>query len=384
MKPLLIAVNPEYFYKVLEWKKIEYEKIGHLFKSKGFTNYNHLIDINRVFSTSPRGDLVDRTCTINSPLKFKVNRPWQIPTANISFDKFVENRVNLYTQTNSKLNLCWSGGIDSTCMIVGFLKYATNLSQLRVLYTPYSLYEHKEFYEFLQKNYPEIEYVDLSGTVYIDRQFDGLFISGHGSDEFTASVDESFYDALRNGINTNWKDYFLSKNSDTKLIDFCEEHFAKSGRTIKTILEARWWFYSSTKTQYFVADYSTFTMNQPTAKVTDTSGFFDSFEFESYVYYNLESIIDNNSYQSYKHFMKEYIFAFDGDKNYFENSKKHNSGQFKIYLHKKLAMLDLRWVALLEDNTAIRTKNLPLFSKKEFAQMYGNSLDYLFNEPEYE
>ena len=189
---------------------------------------------------------------------------------------------------------------------------------------------------------------------------------------------------MGNGINTNWKDYFLSKNPDTKLIDFCEEHFLKSGRNIKTILEARWWFYASTKTQNFIADSSTFTMNQLNAKVTDTSGFFDSFDFESYVYYNLESIVDNNSYQSYKQFMKEYICAFDGNKNYFENARKHNSGQFKIYLRKKLAMLDLRWVALLEDNTAIRTKNLPLFSKKEFEQTYGNSLDYLFNEPDYE
>jgi hypothetical protein len=67
--------------------------------------------------------------------------------------------------------------------------------------------------------------------------------------------------------------------------------------------------------------------------------------------------------------------------DYLENSVKKDSIQFGNYRLKKTELLDLRWICILEDATVISTPNLPLFSKKEFDNKYGTTLDYLFNYP---
>lgn len=122
--PLLSSINFRFFTRLFEWKNIPYEKVHRLIKVDGFTNYNHLIDVNKIFSAAPMGELVDRTCTVKSPLNFKVFRPWQAPGVQQSIDDVFECRVKFYTDQNCLLNLFWSGGADSTAMVVSFLKHS--------------------------------------------------------------------------------------------------------------------------------------------------------------------------------------------------------------------------------------------------------------------
>ena len=61
MKPLLSAINTEYFHRILDWQNKPYTIAGKLAKVDGFDSYNKLIDINSVFSSSPFGEPVDRT-----------------------------------------------------------------------------------------------------------------------------------------------------------------------------------------------------------------------------------------------------------------------------------------------------------------------------------
>jgi len=369
MSSLLLAINPDYFYRLLEWKGVPYKRIGDLAMVPGFDNYNQLIKLNSIFSTHPSGNPVDRTEQINGPFNFGVLRPWQAPSQPLDLDQVISQRVNHYTSTDKKLNLCWSGGIDSTCLVAGFLKNTTHLDQLRVLYSPYSVYENREFFEYLQKNYPALEMTDISGDVYLETVFDGIMINGHGGDEFTASIDESFFDAVgKQGLDKPWKEFV----QDPELLDFCEKFFATAGRPIDTVLEARWWFYAVTKSQIFAPRDSMFS-------TTETSAFFDCKLFEDYMWYNTDKIIPDNDYSTYKQFLKQYIHSFDSNDNYLRYARKVNSPQFIFYVRKKTALLDQQWIACLTDNTIIRTPNLPLFSKLEFDRTYGDRLDYLFN-----
>lgn len=380
----LLATNPQYFSKILKWKNIPYEFVGNLYKVTGFNNYNRLIDTNSIFSTYPFGEIVDRTKTTNMPFKYKVLRDWKIPESCLSFEDLMFNQVMRHVCSNKKINLCWSGGIDSTAMLVAFLKHAPELSQLRVIYSPFSIYENREFITMLQKDYPEIELLDISGTVYLDTQFDGIFINGHGGDEFVGSLDDSFYDKVGgDGLYKPWKDYFQEQGK-SDLIEFCENNFAKSGKSIETLIDARWWFYASNKSQVFQISDNIFLTNQKNNKIEDTIGFYDNYDFESYMYFNPHLIIeDRYDYRTHKKFMKKYIFDFDKNEDYFKNKSKSNSLQFAWYTYKKICMLDIRWVARLADSSIIKTPNLPFFSKKEFDSIYGNTLDYLFNEPDH-
>jgi len=381
MRPLLLATNPEYLHKILNWKGISYEFAGNLFKINGFNDYNNLIDINSIFSSYPFGEVVDRTNTVYSPLKYKVLRDWKIPTTSLSFEDIMYNQVMRHICSNRKINLCWSGGIDSTTMLVGFLKHTPDLSQLRVLYSPFSVYENRDFLELLHRDYPQVETLDISGTIYMDNHFDGLMLIGHGGDEFVSSLDDSFYEKVGgDGLYKPWKDYFREQNQD-RLIEFSENYFAKAGKPIETLLDARWWFYASTKSQVFQIADNVFLTNQKDTKIEDTIGFYDNYEFEAFMYFNPQLIIENrHDYRTHKNFMKKYIFEFDKSEDYFINKSKSNSIQFAWYTLKKICMRDMRWIARLSDSTIIKTPNLPFFSKKEFDSLYGDSLDYLFNE----
>lgn len=369
MKPLLLATNPQYFYRLLDWKNKSYTRVGHLAMLPGYDSYNKLIELNALFSNSPTGDPVDRTCNLQGPFNFGVTRKWEQPTHSQTLDEVIEQRVRHYLNTNKYLNLCWSGGIDSTCLVAGFLKHAKHLDQLRILYTPFSIYENRNFFEFIKKNYPKLELLDMSGDVYLDKEFEGTLVNGHGGDEFTASLDESFFE--RHGydvINKPWR----SLIQDPELQDFCKNFFALAGRPIDTVLEARWWFYSVAKSHVFAPKDSLFTSSE-------SSAFFDCKEFEDYMWYNTDKIITGANYNTYKKFLKQYIYNFNHDDHYFDTAQKFNSFQFRWYTWKKSELKGQQWIACLTDNTLIRTPSLPLLSRLEFEQTYGDSLEYLFN-----
>jgi hypothetical protein len=369
MKPLLLTINPEYFYRTLDWHHQPYQLVGKLARVEGFDRYNNFIDLNAVFSSQPAGDPVDRTSTVTGPFAFAVQRPWQAPTFNGDLEQVFEHRVKTLVNSGKTLNLCWSGGIDSTSMVVAFLKHAKNIDQLRVCYCTYTLYENRDFFEFLTKNYPTLEMLDISGDVYLDTVFDGIMVNGHGGDEFTASLDESFFDAVGyEGLHQPWQTLI----KDPVLQEFCTEYFKLAQRSIDTVLEARWWFYAATKSQVYAPRDSVFATN------ASTSAFFDCQEFEDYMWHNTDKIIAGNDYRLYKEFLKKYIYEFDQNDNQYTLAKKVNSPQFIWYTNKKIELLGQQWIAYLEDGTRIQTPSLPLLSEREFKNTYGDSLEYLY------
>jgi hypothetical protein len=385
MNPLLLAINPDYVDKIMSWRNVSFSKAGSLVKIAGFDRHNMLIDINSIFSFFPYGDIVDRTSSVAAPFNFKVVRPWTAPLGSDSLDQVMADRVKFYTDQNCHLDLFWSGGIDSTAMVVSFLTHSPDLAQLRLIYTPFSLYENRDFFEFVTKKFPNLQTLDISGDVYINNNFNGIVITGHGGDEFTASLDETFFDRIGGtiGLDQDWRDFFLKESGNHQLIDFCEEYFQKSGKPINTVLEARWWFYALNKSQVFAPRDMSFLLNQQDTSLDKFSAFFDCQEFESYMWHNTDKIIEpGGDYKTYKKFLRHYIYQFYNNLDFLNNTSKISSMQIQWYRLKKIELLGLQWICILEDASVIRTDNLPLLSKKEFTAKYSNSLDYLFNTPD--
>jgi len=378
----LTVINPEYQNKILKIKNIKFETVGKIFKVHEFDEHNFLVDINSIFSSFPAFGLVDRSGTVTQPLNYYVPRPWITPDQNYSLDRAAQLIVDQYKPTNHKINIMWSGGIDSTFIVTAFLKHHDDLSQLRILYSPWSTYEHPEYLEFLKK-FSQIELIDVSGDVYLSNQaFDGIYIVGDGGDESHASLDESFFNKYGlDTLNSNWIDFFRQRNKDEKFIEFCMKFFQLSGREINTVLEARWWFYIcckfygtffETKWPYFLCGYDNF---DPKRLIS----FFDNEYYQSFAYHNTDKIIVGNNYNQWKQILKDYCYEFDRIENWYLTHRKINSTQLSDYNYKKLSLLDRRWVMLLNDGTRISTASLPFLSSYEFKNQYGNSLDYLFN-----
>jgi len=381
---LVKSINSRYSKKLLEYNNFEIiNTFGQLHQVNGFDKYNQLININSLFSNFPKHEPVDRTETCLGPIRHTVDRVWTIPAQELSLETALQRRVDnicrLYSK--QKINLFWSGGIDSTCFVVAFLQYATDLSQFRVLFSPWSIYEHPDFFKLLQSR--SIETVDISGDNYFNLDLDGVYISGNPGDELHGSLDQSFFDA--NGydfLHSSWKDFFYRQLPDTKFIDFCEEYFLASGKNISTILEARWWFYISSKLVGLI--------NQRTLPLLTAEhdcfdpkrllGFFDCDEYEGFVYFNVDKLITSRSYSSWRQFLKDFCYRYDKNDHWRINKTKFNSAQLVIYQHKKQFLNNSRNLMILENGHQVATQNLPFFSRQEWDEI-KHKYQYVFRTP---
>jgi hypothetical protein len=382
--PLVRAINPFYQQKLMLMKGFDLlPPIGQLFPVRGFDDFNQLITLNSVFSTQPRYGIIDRTQTVQQPIDYHVGRPWQVPDQELTLDQAIELTVRDIEQAcRGTINVLWSGGIDSTFAITGLLKHRSQHQPLRVLYSPWSTYEHPEYLHFL-KQFNNVECVDISGTVYLSfDQFDGVFVVGDGGDELHASLDESFLETHGwQVLDRPWIDFFRQLGHSDSFIEFCNKFFSHAGRPIITVLEARWWFYMTCKfSGIFEQTKVPFFVNHlGGTDVSRVIQFLDNDHYQKFIYYNTDKIVNIGDYTTWRQILKDYCCEFDGLETWRSTHKKVHSRQFNFYGLKKLALTNNRWLMTLSDGTRITTPSLPLFSAKEFDAKYGNSLDYLFN-----
>lgn len=357
--------------------------IGKIYFVNGFPEFNHLVTLNGIFSNYPRFNIVDRTQTVKNPINHYVGRPWAIPDQKITLDQAAQSRVNdIVNMHSGTITVLWSGGIDSTFIVTAFLKHRPRDCRLRVLYSPWSTYEHPAYLDFL-KTHDDVECVDISGEVYMSLDHDdAVYVVGDGGDESHASLDESFIESHGwEVLNQSWVEFFKKLGHSEEFIEFCKKFFSHSGRPIDTVLEARWWFYlickfdgtfSETKIPFF-------TNNNGGTEISKLIRFFDTDHYQKFIYFNTDKIVADSDYTSWRQILKDYCCEFDGLVEWKNTHRKVNSRQFMFYSLKKLSLTDQRWLMILEDGTRIATPSLPLFSAKEFRNRYGNTLDYLFN-----
>jgi hypothetical protein len=176
------------------------------------------------------------------------------------------------------------------------------------------------------------------------------------------------------GLLSDWKNDFYKQTQDVKFLEFCEEFFSWSGKKLDTVLEARWWFYTNCKIQKYPALAANVTNDDQPLPIA----FYDSYEFEHYMYFNMDKIITSSNYATYKKFLKKYIYEYDQNVSYFKNKMKTNSGQMVMYGKKRGLLKNKEYIMLLDNGERIRTANLPLLSEREYRAQYGDRLNYLF------
>jgi hypothetical protein len=304
-------------------------------------------------------------------------KPWILPSdsvAKISIAEVFELTVNEISTTKQKINLLWSGGIDSTAMVVSFLKHSESLDQLRIIHSVASRKENPYFFLLLQQ-YPQLEVIEMGGDYYMEKILDGIVVNGAAADDLLASIDESFLqDVGTIRLNQSWKDFFLKKTKSVEFVNYCEEFFGRSKRPIDTVLEARWWFYMICKMS---AESHSGGILTP-GNVTVVS-FYNSQRFEDYMYFNTDKILPGKKYNSYKQFIKDYILEFDNNPHYNKHKLKENSGQLALYKKKKDILQNTQSIIYLNDGARVFVDSLPFLSESVYRQKYGSSLDYLFN-----
>jgi hypothetical protein len=378
-QPRLLFISPKYQDFLCRWHgKTPLEKIHNLIKIENFNGHNSLVDINAVFSSAPSGCPYDRSGNVQSIFNYKNFRPWTPPTNKLSLDMALQLRVNELLSSGQKINLFWSGGIDSTAMLVAFLKHTSNLGQLRIIYSPFSTYEHPGYLDFLKKF--NLELLDISGDTLYDTTIDGIMVTGDGGDEMHASLDQSFFELYHDRLHMPWQDLFYKKKPDDQFIEFCSSWFDKIGRDINTILEARWAFYAIAKNRCILSNKYRLYANQPNFSHENLLGFYDCQEFEEYIYHNIDHII-NKDYASWKYKLKEYCNKFDHFDDWCRYKSKGEFSQLVWYMTKFEKLENKQIMMYLDNDSVISLSTLPFVCRHEFDTVYGQSLKHLFNDP---
>jgi hypothetical protein len=216
--------------------------------------------------------------------------------------------------------LSWSGGIDSTVMLVAMLEVWPEeaLKRTKVWMSHSSFYENPAFFDqfvsrfSLASSMAEVSEDLLSG--------DTLLVTGELGDQlFGSDIMGPAAEALGDGVlRRNYQDWAAKvidcwnriPGSGNALFERFEPIVAECPFPVRTVFDFFWWFNFSQKWQHvkfrFMEDRSWNLNARYGEKVLH---FFDTPDFQRWSIANHDMKI-GKGWSSYKHAAKEYIFAF--------------------------------------------------------------------------
>ena len=297
---------------------------------------------------------LDRTGHITIPIRnvslFPVPQfhPFQKSYEEICNDRAV-SVLKSAEELGVTIHVMYSGGIDSTCLLVSLLKHATpeQKKNIVVLLSHESIAENPRFYEEHIRGklrvgssiaFPELiggkdmllsaEHNDLvMGNASV-----GRMITQYGP----AIIHKPYSRELL-------VDFFTGILSDQDAAEFyfkLFDHLCKTAPTeIRTNFDFMWWFNFATKWQACFCFILFYVLPDNTAKITkeylDTRfiSFYNTDEFQLWSINNLDKRI-KDTWKSYKWVLKDIIYGYTKDAEYRDNKTKVRSLPIVMEQHK--------------------------------------------------
>jgi hypothetical protein len=190
------------------------------------------------FCANPSAPLIDRTGGFDFYIPVKVSKMPQ-EKDNKSFKQICEQRATELLSRGKRINIQWSGGIDSTTVLWSLINKANDISQLRVICTPDSIAESGNMFDLhIKDKIPFIMetkvgkkcyfYPDVFDTFETDRE---IITNGCLSDDLNSIIrlnlplDNKYYDLQYEEV--------LSQTTNQKVIDFLNKSVKKFPKEIK-------------------------------------------------------------------------------------------------------------------------------------------------------
>lgn len=293
--------------------------------------------------------LNDRSETLEQPLKTKILSTCVMPEFHEfqpSYADCVDQRAkeifDLSEELQKPISVLWSGGIDSTIILVSFLKnYPLSIlkDKIKVVMSKDALIENPVFYK--QFVLPNFEIVNSHG---LPRMFDSssIIVTGEHNDQiFGSDTIRNFLLKYPDTANLKFdKDFIfeyinssIKNDSITQLfIDSALEGAGKKSVNIEKNTDFFWWYNFCFK--WHAVHLRIYSRISPTLSSninkewheTYMKHFFQSDSFQQWSVNN-PSARYITDWKNYKLEGKKYIFDFDQNKNYFINKFKTASLQ---------------------------------------------------------
>jgi hypothetical protein len=288
---------------------------------------------------------VDRTDTLRFPVKLKNISP--IPALrpfNRSYEDICNERARELIERANKMDVSiyvlWSGGIDSTLLLVSLLKNANDVEKERivVLLSEESIMEYPKFYhEHIRgklRKEPSAAFPYIVGTKH-------LFVSGELNDQIMGA-------AVPHGLMGMYGDDIIHRPRTRDIIfefynrkaqnpeitnrylDLFDRVVAASPVTLHTYFDYFWWINFTMKWQLAYLRILTFTVPRnisaltPEYLATRYVSFYDTDDFQLWSMLNLDMKV-KDTWPTYKWVCKDIIYDYTHDADYRDTKIKRGS-----------------------------------------------------------
>jgi hypothetical protein len=289
---------------------------------------------------------VDRTGVMKTPVRDAARFP--VPSLRPmkkSFEQLCNERAVQVLSDAERLGVrmyvLYSGGIDSSCLLVSLLKHATaeQKKNMTVLLTNESIAENPRLYEEHIRGKLAIAssfgYADLIGTdcyilsaehndMVMGSEKIGKLLNAFGAQHLNAAYDRDLMN----------KFYGAMLGNDAELTDFYLDLYQRIADAapipIETNLEFLWWINFAFKWQacYYYMLLFTSQKNAPlvTQEYLDSRfiSFYNTEEFQLWSMHNTDKRI-KDTWKSYKYVCKDIIYDFTKDAEYRDHKIKRGS-----------------------------------------------------------
>lgn len=264
-------------------------------------------------------DCVDSTNTLKMPFKYHVHNPWTIPEyLPDDYDACIRAAVEKCVQTFGYCTILWSGGVDSSTIVAGFIKYADKRN-FSVAYSSKSVEEHRVFYEYLVRN--EYSLINLDNNYPIS-SLPGTIINGAGPNVIshegnTYSKAGKYMQLWHHAIASNeWGDDYNS------VYEFLEQYLSLSGKVNPTIADMCIYVNTVTKSNHGVM-FLHYDRNIPATKI---ASFYENSELRRWNHHHSPRyLVDSHIPKVYKRPAKDVIYSVLKDSVYVDTKTKSPS-----------------------------------------------------------
>lgn len=295
----------------------------------------------------PAAVLFDRTDQLRTPVRGKLNPRCAIPkltTTNLNYRDCCDQRAqeiwNVSKNLDLPIGLMWSGGIDSTRMVVSFLENFPRgelASRVKILTSEMARVENPRFYrEHLLPNF------ELKSSEMMPWQFDGkmIIVTGEHNDQVFGSdvyrhiylhYNEYFNSPLtREGIRAHLDTLISDVRLTNYIYDVGVASAAKHGLVLEKHSDWWWWWNFNMKWRYVY--FRIFALASPKCWPMIDSNFMDKYLHHFYATDDFQLWSMNNpqirylkKWNEYKHQAKLEIYQYDKNEDYYLNKAKKGS-----------------------------------------------------------
>ena len=278
----------------------------------------------------------------------------EIGSFNKSFRQCVEERAKELISLNKKINVVWSGGIDSTLVLFSLLKHVNDPKQINVYGTYTSILESGDLFEKVIIPSGVNYYIKVSSI----RDFeeipdDEIFVTGFYGNQLFGPVDDFTTGKVKTDISF-FHHQFTSPDPLTdytkclsdELHEFLLPSIKASPKKIETVRDLRWWLIFNY--DWYTSEYSV-RVSTKSELQNSIYHFFNTDDFQRYVISTKEPFTKSVGQPlTHRWVMRELIEEWSGDSHFAWKKPKGISS---------LSNNIPSWLFLLEDLSVFYIKN---------------------------